>query len=134
MSHMLHVTNIKLKGTLPNTPCVIYFWKCYAKFSAMVMIKKSHVTYVTCPMSHMLHVTNIKLQRILPKTQCVIYFWKGHAMSSSMAMMKTLHVTCEIALQLKKEIKRTNTKSTPKGPIGIRFAEFFLNIYEYNSV
>ena len=52
-------------------------------------------------------------------------------MSSSMAMMKTLHVTCEIALQLKIEIKTTNTKSTPKGPIGIRFAEFLLTQMEF---
>ena len=31
MSHMLQVTNIKLQTILPNTQCVIYFWKAHAK-------------------------------------------------------------------------------------------------------
>ena len=74
MSHMLHVTNIKLQTILPMTQCVIYFWKAYTKYSSMVMIKTLHVTCVTCHMSHMLHVTNINLQTFLPKTPCVIYF------------------------------------------------------------
>ena len=82
MSHMLHVTNIKLQTILPMTQCVIYFWKAYTKYSSMLIIKTLHVTCVTCVtcnMSHMLHVTNIKLKTILLKTPCVIYFWKAHA-------------------------------------------------------
>ena len=55
--YMLLVTNIKLKRMLPNTSCVIYFWKAHAKSSLMVMIKMSHVTCVTCHMAHVLHVT-----------------------------------------------------------------------------
>ena len=48
MSHMLHVTNIKLQIFLPKTLCVIYFWKVDAKSSLMVMLKTSHVTCITC--------------------------------------------------------------------------------------
>jgi len=61
MSHVTHVTCHKIQDTkiLPNTQCVIYFWKAHAKYSSMVMVKTLHVTYVTCHMSHMLHVTNI---------------------------------------------------------------------------
>ena len=99
MSQMLHVTNIKLPRSLPNTPCVIYFWKALAKSSSMVKQKTSHVACVTCHMSQMLHVTNIKLLRILPNTPYVIYFWKALAKSSSMVKQKchmshVLHVTC----------------------------------------
>ena len=94
MSHMLHVTNIKLQTILPKTQCVIYFWKAHVKYSSMVMMKTLHVICVTCHMSHMLHVTNIKLQTILPMTQCVIYFWKAYTKYSSMLIIKTLHVTC----------------------------------------
>ena len=49
MSHMLHVTNIKLQTIIPKTQCVIYFWKAYAKYSSMIMLKMLHVICVTCP-------------------------------------------------------------------------------------
>ena len=99
MSQMLHVTNIKLPRILPNTPCVIHFWKPLAKSRSMVMQKTSQVTCGRCHMSQILHLTNIMLTIILPKTPCVIYFWKVDAKSSSMAMQKchmshVLYVTC----------------------------------------
>ena len=97
---MLHVTNIKFQRMLPKTPCVIYFWKTYAKSRSMVMIK--NVTCHICYMSHITYVTchKYKVEKILPKTPCVISFWKAPAKSRSMVT------------------KTTNTKSTPKGPIG----------------
>ena len=93
MTDVLHVTNIMIKRILPNTTCVIYFWKAHAKSSLMDMIKTSHVTCVTCHKSHMLNVTNIKINRILPNCPCVIYCWKSHAKFSAMVMIKTSHVT-----------------------------------------
>ena len=36
MSHMLHITNIKLETILPNTPCVIYFWKAHI---SLILVK-----------------------------------------------------------------------------------------------
>merc|ERR1712082_391559 len=71
-----------LPRILPNTTCVIYFWKADAKSSSMVMQGMSHVTI-------------IKLPRSLPKTPCVIYFWKALAKFSSMVMQKTSHVACD---------------------------------------
>ena len=79
---MLHVTNIKFLRILPNTPCVLYFWKADAKYSSVVMQKRQ--------MSHVLHVTFHKFY--LPqmsKTPCVTYIWKVDANTSSMAMQKT---------------------------------------------
>ncbi len=100
MSHVLHVTCHKCYMSqilsfkiLPNTLCVIYFWKALSKSSSIVMQKMSHVTCITGHMSQMLHVTNIKLPRILPKTPCVIYFWKAVTKSSSMVIKKMSHVT-----------------------------------------
>ena len=89
MSHMLHVTNIKLQTILPMTQCMESLYKIqfngHDKNVACHMCYMSHVTHVTCH--------KYQLTKILLKTQCVIYFWKAHAKYSSMVMIKMLHVT-----------------------------------------
>ena len=96
MSHMLHVTcytcymsQIKLQRILPNTPCVIYFWKAHAKSSSMVMTNTSHVTYVTCHMSHMLHDP---VCYIFLEIACKIQF-NGHYKYVTCHICYMLHVT-----------------------------------------
>ena len=54
MSHMLHVTNIKLQRTLPKTQCVIYFWKSHA-----ISMANGHDKNVACGICYMSHVTHV---------------------------------------------------------------------------
>ncbi len=57
MSQMLHVTNIRLPRIKKKTMC-LYFWKANSKCSSMVMLKKSHVTYVTCHTCYMSQISS----------------------------------------------------------------------------
>ena len=66
MSHMLHVTNIKLQTILLKTPCVIYFWKAHVKYSSMVLIKALHVTHHNATSCRQLNVESTSLCLVSP--------------------------------------------------------------------
>ena len=102
MAQMLHVTKIKLPRMLPNTPCVIYFWKADAKSSSMVQFS-SNVIYDMC---YMLHVTNVICHKyhvaknFTKDPMCYIFLesWykiqsNGHAKDVTCQMTQILHVT-----------------------------------------
>ena len=100
---------MKLQIILPNTPCIIYFWKADTKSSSTVMPNMSHVTQVTC---HKYEVANN-----ITKKPMYHIFWKADAKSSSMVMLKTSHVTftChqyEVAKNFTKYFWKADAKSS----------------------